>query len=204
MKIKTVNLGKRYNREWIFRNLTVELTDGIYAVTGPNGSGKSTLLQVLWGQLPASQGTIEYQDGDTSIPLTDIYKKLAIATPYMELIDEFTLTEMVNFHFKFKKYRQELAATKILDWMELSHAKNKTIQKLSSGMKQRLKLGLALSTQASIIFLDEPGTNLDKNAFNWYWNRLMSLPKNILVVIASNQEHEYPENCQKISIPDYK
>ncbi|HEY9486809.1 MAG TPA: ATP-binding cassette domain-containing protein, partial [Chryseosolibacter sp.] len=50
----TVNdLSKRFNREWIFRNLNYQFRSGnTYAITGPNGSGKSTLLQVVWGQVP--------------------------------------------------------------------------------------------------------------------------------------------------------
>src|SRR5580704_8263208 len=106
MKISVKDLGKRFNREWIFKNLTFEFETGnIYAVTGPNGSGKSTLLQILWGQLPQSEGTLSYTNDRGSIPQEEIFKSIAIATPYLELIEEFTLREMVQFHFRFKKIR---------------------------------------------------------------------------------------------------
>ena len=50
MKISLINAGKRFNRDWIFRNFHYEFNAGIaYAITGPNGSGKSTLLQVIGG-----------------------------------------------------------------------------------------------------------------------------------------------------------
>jgi ABC-type multidrug transport system, ATPase component len=205
MKIKTHNLGKKFNRDWIFRNLTYEFVNGTpYALLGPNGSGKSTLIQILWGQMPSSAGTIEYSNANGVIPVSDIFKSLAIAAPYMDLIDEFTLEEMVNFHFKFKTTRNGFSTQDIIGKMELGHAREKTISKFSSGMKQRVKLGLAFSSQAEIIFLDEPGTNLDKKSFGWYLENLNAIQSETLVFIASNHEQEYPSNSLKINILDYK
>jgi len=204
MRIVTENLGKRFNREWIFKNMTMTLESGqVYAITGPNGSGKSTLLQVLWGQMPASAGSIRYLHADTSIDIENIYQHLVIAAPYLELIDEFTLEEMVRFHFKFKKARAGLTTDELIEKMELPHARTKFIRQFSSGMKQRLKLALAFFSEAEIIFLDEPTTNLDKNATRWYLNNLATCQAP-LVIIASNQEHEYPETAKKINILDFK
>lgn len=204
MKIKTEKLGKKFNRDWIFRNLTVEFSEHIYAITGPNGSGKSTLLQVLWSQMPASTGSVQYSDATGIIPSSEVYQKLSIATPYMDLIDEFTLAEAVNFHFKFKQPRNGFSTQEVIERLELAGATDKTIGKFSSGMKQRTKLGLAFFTQADLMFLDEPGTNLDKASFEWYWQNLMALPQETLVIIASNQEQEYPPACTKINILDFK
>lgn len=204
MKIQTEKLGKKFNRDWIFRNLTVSFSDHFYAITGPNGSGKSTLLQVLWSQMPASAGTITYSDSEAVIPSSEVFRKLTIAAPYMDLIDEFTLTEAVTFHFKFKQPRNGYSTQEVIDRLELAGAKDKTIGKFSSGMKQRAKLGLAFFTESDMIFLDEPGTNLDKASFNWYWKNLMEIPKETLIILASNQEQEYPLSCTKINILDFK
>jgi len=62
MKISLTKAGKRYNRDWIFRNLSYEFVSGTsYAITGPNGSGKSTLLQAIGGALVLSEGTTSYE-----------------------------------------------------------------------------------------------------------------------------------------------
>lgn len=204
MKINAEKLGKKFNRDWIFRNLTVEFSDHIYAITGPNGSGKSTLLQVLWSQMPASTGTITYSTSGEVIPSSEVFRKLTIAAPYMDLIDEFTLTEAVNFHFKFKQPRKGYSTQEVLDRLELAGAKDKTIGKFSSGMKQRTKLGLAFFTQSDIIFLDEPSTNLDKASFHWYWKNLLEIPQETMIILASNQEQEYPSDSTKVNILDFK
>lgn len=202
----TVNqLGKKFNREWVFRGLSYTFQAGqTYAITGPNGSGKSTLLQVLWGQMPPTSGSLVYQSTSGEIPGDEIFRRISIATPYLDLIDEFTLLEQLHFHFKFKSVRSKMNEEELLNRMGLAHAKNKYIANFSSGMKQRLKLSLALFSQADIIFLDEPGTNLDRHSLNWYLDQLYSLPKNCLVFIASNQEAEYPTNAQKLDMISFK
>ena len=80
--IAVSGLSKRFNREWIFRNLDYTFEPAnIYALTGPNGSGKSTLLQILWGQLPPSKGELKYTKKSNEIPPDEIFNHLAVATP---------------------------------------------------------------------------------------------------------------------------
>ncbi|MBL7870730.1 MAG: ATP-binding cassette domain-containing protein [Cyclobacteriaceae bacterium] len=205
MKLITKNLSKRFNREWIFKDLTFQFSSpNSYAIVGPNGSGKSTLMQVLWGQMLPSLGNVVYEKDGKEIPLDEIFRHISIATPYMDLIDEFTLTEMINFHFKFKKARNHKTTEELIEIFELPRAKDKAIANFSSGMRQRLKLGLALYAQADLLFLDEPTTNFDNKSIEWYITHRDQLPAETLVFIASNQEHEYPQDAQKIDILAYK
>ncbi len=205
MRITAKNLSKRFNREWIFKNLNYEFNSpGTYAITGPNGSGKSTLLQVLWGQMVPSAGSLSYESNNQAIDQSELFKYISIATPYMDLIDEFTLTEMVKFHFSFKEIRDNQSIDDLIELFDLSHARDKTIANFSSGMRQRLKLGLAFYSSSKVLFLDEPTTNLDRKATDWYCNHLEQLPKSNLTFIASNQDHEYPTHSQKIDILTYK
>lgn len=205
MIINVEKLGKRFNREWIFKDLTYKFSpDHTYAITGPNGSGKSTLLQVLWGQMIPSTGKIVFEESGKVIDPAEHYMRVSIATPYMDLVDEFTLREMIDFHFRFKQVRGGLSTEALLDVIELAHAKDKTINQFSSGMKQRLKLGLAFYSACKALYLDEPTTNLDKKSIEWYQDQREQVPVGTLVFIASNQEHEYPSTAQKIDILTYK
>jgi ABC-type multidrug transport system ATPase subunit len=199
------DLSKRFNREWIFRHLDFQFQAGkTYTVTGPNGSGKSTLLQVVWGQVPQTTGSFRYEKGKSEIPIDEVFRHISIATPYMELIEEFTLNEMLSFHFRLRKVRTGFTFDHLLPIMYLEDAAEKQLMNFSSGMKQRLKLGLALYTEADVYFLDEPGTNLDRRAFDWYRNELSKLPPHAMVLIASNNPDEYPENATNLSIVHYK
>src|SRR6478736_1326613 len=101
MKIIAENIGKRFTREWIFRNLNLSFeTNKSYAITGANGSGKSTLLQLLTGSMPLTEGKLIYLNQETEIHPDNYFKHLSIATPYQELIEEFTLAELLAFHLK--------------------------------------------------------------------------------------------------------
>lgn len=202
MRVVAENLGKRFSREWIFRHFTFTLESAkTYAITGSNGSGKSTLSQVLWGQVPPSAGKLRYFIDSELI--TDVYKHVAIAAPYMDLIEEFTLDEIVRFHFKFKKPVAGISLDQMAAKMELVHSRDKKIGAFSSGMKQRLKLALAFYSDTPLLFLDEPTTNLDRQAIAWYKENLSHCAGRT-TVIASNQEEEYPSNAIKIDLSAYK
>jgi ABC-type multidrug transport system ATPase subunit len=195
--LQASNLGKRFNSEWIFRNFNYRFEQGkTYAITGPNGSGKSTLLHVLWGQLPPTIGAIEYSIHSVKTPVEEIYKEVSIAAPYLDLIEEYTLHELIRFHFSLRKIREGLQTSDVLDLLELSHAKDKPLSDFSSGMRQRVKLGLAFFTASRFLFLDEPGTNLDAPSFQ--------VSNACTVFIASNVAEEYTSASHFISVSDFK
>src|ERR1700753_1955820 len=105
-RLSLQNIGRRFNRDWIFRGVDYTFYSGkIYAILGPNGSGKSTLLQVLNGSLSPSIGTIGFFNDDVAVEIDKVYQHLSLAAPYLELIEEFTLSEVIDFHFKFKAYK---------------------------------------------------------------------------------------------------
>ena len=203
--IQTEGLSKRFNREWIFKDLNYTFQSGkTYAITGPNGSGKSTLLQVLWGQLPQTAGSVQYAINTKPVPVEHVFRHVSIATPYLELIEEFTLEEQLQFHFQMRTLRKGISLESLPDKLHLADARSKNISNFSSGMKQRLKLGLAFYTEADVIFLDEPGTNLDEQAFAWYLDNLKQLPPDKLVFIASNQRNEYPQHAEVVNLMSFK
>ena len=204
MEIRLSGISKRFNREWIFNGVDLRFVSGhAYAITGPNGSGKSTLLQVISGfQLP-SQGQLEWSIDKTVIPAEEYFENLAIASPYMELIGDLTLTEHLEFHFSFKGTRNGLSIRDLLDIGYFNDAAEKPVRHFSSGMKQRLKLLLAFYSDVPVILLDEPTTNMDETGAEWYRSQIKSLEIPVLL-IASNQSHEYNFCDSVIDISNYK
>lgn len=199
MRITVDKIGKKFIKEWIVRNASFELAAGEkYVFVGPNGSGKSTLLQLLTGMIPVSEGKITYAGRDGKEIETDHwYKHIVIAAPYLELIEEFTLREQIKFHSKFKPFKNGVSAKDFEDFIQLPHASGKIIRHFSSGMKQRVKLGLAFLSDVPVVFLDEPTTNLDVQGINWYLDHVMDNTQNQLVLLGSNVQQEY-EFCKNI------
>jgi ABC-type multidrug transport system ATPase subunit len=187
MNIIAQNLGKKFRNEWVFRNLNYEFqSEESYTFIGANGSGKSTLLQVLSGFMPHSEGLINYKNNSKLVSIDDFYKHLVIAAPYLELIEDFTLTEIIDFHVKFKPFKNKLSVKEFIDFIELPKAKNKEVKFFSSGMKQRVKLGLAFWSDSEILMLDEPTSNLDAEASTWYLKNVQEYSKSRLLLLCSN------------------
>jgi ABC-type multidrug transport system ATPase subunit len=203
LQISVENIGKKFVREWIFRNASFDLLAGEkYTFVGPNGSGKSTLMQLLTGMFPVSEGVIKYTDASGKDIETDHwYKHIVIAAPYMELVEEFTLREQVRFHSKFKPLKNNISLPEFEDFIQLTHASDKLVRHFSSGMKQRLKLGLAFMSDVPVIFLDEPTTNLDAQGFQWYIDNVTKYTDNQMLLLGSNvkQEYEFCENIISVS-----
>ena len=205
MKITLENIGRRFNRDWIFRGVDhVFQTGTVSAILGPNGSGKSTLLQVLNGSLSPSVGKITYYTDEKPLEVDEVYKHLSLAAPYLELIEEFSLDEMIDFHFKFKAYKTGVDKNAVIDLLSLPGSKNKLIKYFSSGMKQRLKLALAFCADTQMLMLDEPTSNLDTQGVDWYLSLVQQYAQNRLTIICSNQLHEYSFCDEQLSISDYK
>ena len=205
MKITIENAGKRFNFEWILQHVSITFQSGkSYAILGPNGSGKSTLLQMIAGILSPSAGFIEYFRNEKKIDDEEIFRHLTFAAPYVELIEEFTAHEMISFQKEFKPLLPGISFHDVLNTARLQKHASKQIRNFSSGMKQRLKVSLALLANVPVVLLDEPTTNLDLQGFEWYLDLLQKFSDNRLIIISSNLEREYSFCDERIDVMKFK
>lgn len=204
MQIEATGLGKRYAREWIFRGLTHTFRSGsTTAILGPNGAGKSTLLNTLSGQQLPTDGTLVYQYQGQTVPVEDVPPLLAYAAPYLELIEELTLTELLHFHSRFKPLRPGITQPQLIELMYLEKSRHKLVRDFSSGMKQRLKLALALYADTPLLLLDEPTTNLDRAGVAWYQEHLRATLAGRTVLVSSNVPEEYDFCTEQLNVTDF-
>ncbi len=206
MQIHLTAAAKRFNKEWIFSNLDSSFTTGqYYALIGNNGSGKSTLLQIIAGYIGLTKGQISWVDADgNAIDSTKIYQHISIASPYLDLVEELTALEQIAFHQQFKSIHSALKPIDILEKIGLHKAAEKQIRNFSSGMKQRLKLALAIFDQSPILLLDEPCSNLDQEGIQTYHHLMQTYAMHKLVIVASNDTQEYHFCDQQLSLSDFK
>ena len=204
MQIILDNAGKRFSREWIFRNLNYEFTTGkSYAITGPNGSGKSTLLQIISASMLLNEGQANWINHKALEPDT-VHFYISFAAPYLELIEEMTAKEFLYFHSKFKNFIEKFSSSEILERAGLGHAADKQIRYFSSGMKQRLKLAQAIFSDVPVVLLDEPCTNLDASGFDVYYDWINEFCKERLLIVSSNDVNEYKFCDEQLKIQNFK
>ena len=120
-----------------------------------------------------------------------------MAAPYIELIEEFTPYELVSFQKNFKPLLDGINETSVLKIARLEKDADKPIKAFSSGMKQRLKLSMALLADVPVVLLDEPSTNLDQDGFDWYLDLVKKFSRDRLLILCSNLDREY-QFCDEI------
>jgi ABC-type multidrug transport system ATPase subunit len=180
-----------------FRNINFSFQSPMhYGLLGSNGSGKTTLLKIISGYLLPSEGTIEWKSKQF-IDGKNIFKYVGIASPHIEVIEEFSFREILTFHQKFRNYINNYEVKDLLQLSELKRSADKPIKYYSSGMKQRVKLILAIMSDNEIILLDEPCSNLDKSSIEWYKNLITSYTGERVVIIGSNDKETECFSCKK-------
>ncbi len=205
MEIRCHQLGKHFNYEWVFRHFNYSFKSGNqYAILGPNGSGKTTLLKILAGHWLPSTGELQYKKEHQTLSPAEYYKYISIAAPYLQLIEQLTLQESVRFHQKFQSFLPGYTVFSLIQELQLTSAIHKPLKYFSSGMLQRVRLGLALFSHTPVLLLDEPLNNLDKKGREWYFNNLEKVGEGRLVIICSNQKAAYEHIPHHIALPDYK
>ncbi|MEX1189389.1 MAG: ATP-binding cassette domain-containing protein [Bacteroidia bacterium] len=206
MEIALNQVSKRFNFNWIFKSVSMQISPSEpWVILGSNGSGKSTLLSIISGSALVSEGTVNWQISNQEVAETEVYRHVSIAAPYLDLIEDFTLSEHIDFHFSIKAPIGGLSSKDILGLTGLQKAKDKRISYFSSGMKQRLKLSLAILSDTPLLLLDEPLSNLDSKASEWYANLMNTYSKDRSIVVCSNhQEKEYFFCKHELNIEDFQ
>ncbi len=206
MEIKLQNLGKRFRNEVIFKRVDFHFQGpGFYSIIGNNGSGKSTLLKIISGSSVSSKGSIHYLLNDEIITPDNWFRHIAYAAPYVDVPEELSLKEVYHFYQKFKPLYSGIDLEKFLELSGLKNAANKFINSYSSGMKQRVRISLAILSDTPILFLDEPCSNMDKESIDWYQQLLSKYGADRLCLIASNEEEDEIFCCSdSLDIRAYK
>lgn len=197
------DLSHRFERKWLFRSVDIDLRNGqSVALTGPNGSGKSTLLRILTGQLSPSAGEIGWTHAGKAIPNDRVYSQVAWQAPYLDLFPAFTLREAFRFYYRFKHCQLANFAA----WAEAIHLRevaDRPLQTFSSGMLQRVKVGLAVLSTAPFLVLDEPTSFMDEENAALILSLIRANQNERVVVIASNLSQEVAHIDQRVDLRDY-
>jgi ABC-type multidrug transport system ATPase subunit len=204
VNIELHNISKKFNKSWLFKNINFVIkSKQTVAITGHNGSGKSTLLQLILGYQPASHGTVKYTLNGSEVADESLFKHTAFVAPYLELPEELTLLEAIEFHFSFKQLQSHKSIEQMIFDAGLKGSEHKYIKYFSSGMKQRLKLLLAFNDTSALLLLDEPTSNLDEKGIAWYQQLLASQHHTRTIIIASNQQYEYTLSDAVLNVTKY-
>jgi ABC-type multidrug transport system ATPase subunit len=201
---------KRYNRSPIFSPVSFEIHSGnILAITGSNGSGKSTLLKIIAGVTAPTKGISSWTNGSKKFDERDLQKMIGFVSPYLELYNELTAAEHVQFvaELKEKKVTRDEAISELVAFgLDRTIAESERVMKqYSSGMQQRVRLAMAFICQPSVLLLDEPSSNLDEEGIQTLFARIKAMAENgAIVIIATNDEREKKLASREIMLQPFQ
>lgn len=207
MKITIQNLSKIVNQnELIFKNISYQFVQNKkYSLVGPNGSGKSTLLKIISNNVRPTKGNIDYEIEGKIIPNSKIIKYYGFVAPYLSIYEELLPLEHIKIVSRIRNIRySEEYGMDLLREFQLEKHYLKPIKFFSSGMKQRMKFLLSILHKPSILFLDEPFSNLDEKGIEIFIKNIDNYTKNGILIIASNDIREISLTDNSINIQDYK
>jgi ABC-type multidrug transport system ATPase subunit len=191
MEVSGHHIGKKYQREWIFRRVDFHIPSGErFGIVGSNGSGKSTLLQIISGYLSPTEGELSFRNQDVVCERDQVFSHVSWCTPALQFIDGFTLLENIRFATSFRGLIGGMSHDAWIERTGLAAHRHKKLEELSSGMRQRVKLAWAICSESSMLLLDEPVSHLDRQAVLWFQQLLEEFLGNRTLVIASNANED--------------
>ena len=192
-RLAAQDLAKRFGHRKLFKGLSFDLATGdSLAVIGSNGSGKSTLMMTLLGLQRPTRGKVVFSEGDRELDESSRRRSIAFVSPYFNLYDHLTAEENLIF---FATVSGGTVTGKeinsVLERVGLQGRGSDLVVEFSSGMKQRLKYALALTSKPDFLFLDEPTSNLDTEGKKLVFDIVEQMRSDSIMVIATNEEEEY-------------
>lgn len=188
-ELKLEGVTKRFKQKEAVKNVSMNLTEGVYGFLGENGAGKTTLLRMLCGVLRPTEGMITCDNVDIRTLDGEYRHMLGYLPQDFGYYPDFTAKRYLNYLAACKALPREAAAGKTLEYMELVGLKehqNQKIKTFSGGMLRRLGIAQALLNEPEILILDEPTSGLDPRERIRFRNIISSLSKNRIVILSTH------------------
>ncbi|HQY52752.1 MAG TPA: ABC transporter ATP-binding protein [Ignavibacteria bacterium] len=208
IELSAENISKSYSGKIIFKNFSINLKSGdSVSILGRNGSGKSTLIKLLTGLIASNKGKVILKVNGSTVPQNLWYSQIGLISPYLNLYDELTGIENLEFFCSLRNNSRDDMKEKIdfyLNKVSLFDKRNEPLKNYSSGMKQKLKLIFAIINEPGILYMDEPRSNLDAEGIDIICQTAEEQKKNGILIVATNDTDDI-QLCEKsINIEDYK
>jgi len=181
--IEAVSLSKIYHRSRTQALSDITLTIGrgeIFTLLGRNGAGKTTFLRIAATQLMPSKGRISVLGHDVRDEPLQIRSKIAVVPQEGSTIGPLTPWDHVYLTLLARGMSRNQAherSEKTIERLELTEYRNQPADSLSGGLKQRVRVAMAVATDAELIFLDEPTLGLDAVTRRRIWGVLNEIQK---------------------------
>jgi len=195
--LEIADVSKRYGRRYALEHVSYTIPDATTTLLlGPNGAGKSTLIKSIMGLIHFT-GKITVEGLDAKKDIKTVHTLIGYMPQQSAFQENLTVYQHCNFTGRLKG-ADDAAIRVAIETSGLWDVRNKKIHALSSGMRQRLGITLALTGDPPIVFFDEPTNNIDikfQIEFQSIVKRLRKAKKTIVIATHISGFDEFAENA---------
>ena len=187
------------------QNASLSLRAGeLLAILGPSGCGKTTLLRIAGGYEQANSGIVRIDGRDVTRQSPD-QRNIGMVFQHYALFPHMTVQENVEFGLRMRKIprSERLSRTgAMLSLVRLEGVAERKPAELSGGEQQRVALARALIVEPSVLLLDEPLANLDRNVRLRMRDELRSLQQRLAIttVLVTHDQEEAVAIADRIAV----
>lgn len=202
--IEVQHLSKQYGNVKAVRDVSFQVGTGqVIGLLGPNGAGKTTIMKILTGYHFPSSGTANIDGLSVEDYPEEIKKKIGYLPENAPSYGDLTPLEYLSFVAEARqipKEKRQNRINEVTDQCSLQEVKNKPIETLSKGYRQRLGLAQAILHDPAILILDEPTTGLDPNQILEIRSLIRELGKSKTVILSTHILQEVEAVCSQVII----
>ena len=201
--IKVENLVKQYDDKYAVNDISFTVGDGeIVGLLGPNGAGKSTIMNIITGYLSSTSGNVSVEGFDILEFATEAKKSIGYLPEVPPLYPDMTVIEYLNFVYSLKNctFNRTKHLDEICEVVKIANVKNRLIDNLSKGYKQRVGIAQALLGDPKLLILDEPTVGLDPNQIIEIRNLIKSLGEKHTIILSSHVLSEIQTVCNRVIV----
>lgn len=160
--LRTNSLIKTFGNEEVVSNVSMNIKKGeIYGFLGPNGAGKTTIMKMITNLIKPTSGEVELFGEKLTDTSYEVLKRIGTIIEYPIFYEKLTARENLELHLEYMGYHDTKIIYKSLELLNLKNIDKKVVKDFSLGMKQRLGIARAISTNPELLILDEPINGLD-------------------------------------------
>ncbi|GAA0939167.1 ABC transporter ATP-binding protein [Nonomuraea longicatena] len=199
-------LTKKYGRNVVLDDLTLEFGRGVTGLLGPNGAGKTTLLRSLATTLAPDGGRVRALglDPEDRSQRTELRSRLGYLPQDPGFYPHFTLFELVDYVAILKELtdrrERHREVRRVLAEVDLADRATTKVRRLSGGMKQRLALAQALLGEPDLLILDEPTVGLDPEQRMRFRALVSRLGEDRTVLLSTHQTEDVAALCERVIV----
>lgn len=203
--IEVEHLTKRYGDFTAVKDISFSVGEGeILGFLGPNGAGKSTTMNIITGYISSNEGTVKINGYDILEEPNKAKSQIGYLPEQPPVYTNMTVTEYLSFVCGLKKIKnkkeQEKEIARACTMAQIGHVRDRIIEHLSKGYRQRIGIAQALIGEPPVLILDEPTAGLDPAQIVEVRELIRSLSKHHTVILSSHILSEIQAVCDRIII----